>query len=343
MVRLHADGTPDGSFGLNGREHVKFDTWSEATAVAVDPVSGKIIVAGRVGGTSGNLAVARLLPSGAADTTFDGDGQTVVSPGWFYSSTPRMALQTDGQIVLAYNVWDFERDPRLAVLRLSTDGTLDPAFGSGGRVREGFGPLDRSSSAAGVALQREGSRTYFVLVGSGRVTSPTNADVAVLRLSPVGAVDPGFGAPGTFGKVTVAFDHSNPNDAAHAVAVQPDGKVVLAGQVDRGNGEWDFGVLIGGLGADALVGGDDDDLLIAGYTTYDNDNDNESLASVRSEWGRGDLDYPERVAALRAYLSPETVFNDMAVDEVYGQAGRDWFWADASDPSDRDSLTEFLN
>lgn len=108
-------------------------------------------------------------------------------------------------------------------------------------------------------------------------------------------------------------------------------------------------ILIGGFGDhDVLVGGDGQDILIGGSTAHDDDD--AALAAIIAEWQRTDIDYAARVANLTygggtsAYLlDATTVFNDEAVDEIYGGGELDWFWADAIDVTDRDELTEVLN
>ena len=102
-------------------------------------------------------------------------------------------------------------------------------------------------------------------------------------------------------------------------------------------------VLIGGTGIDDLKGGDDDDLLIAGYTSYDSHVAN--LKSIMAEWG-STRDYPTRVNNLRAGTGPvltgtgvklkttgtdRTVFDEGLKDTIKGDNGRDWFFASMGD------------
>lgn len=99
-------------------------------------------------------------------------------------------------------------------------------------------------------------------------------------------------------------------------------------------------VLIGGLGSDKLEGGDDDDLLIGGFTSYD-ENIN-SLKLIMAEWNSSN-DYVARAQNLRsgtgvlrnnqnlmlAVVGPNrTVFDDGQRDDMNGNDGRDWFFAD---------------
>jgi Ca2+-binding RTX toxin-like protein len=93
-------------------------------------------------------------------------------------------------------------------------------------------------------------------------------------------------------------------------------------------------LLIGGLlDNDHLEGGQDDDILIAGSTSHDA---NEALLlDILAEWTRVDQTYAQRVNNLRPFLNGSTVFNDGLPDEVFGQAGLDWFWVDSLDRTDQ--------
>jgi hypothetical protein len=94
-------------------------------------------------------------------------------------------------------------------------------------------------------------------------------------------------------------------------------------------------LLVGGLGADVLRGGGGDDILIAGTT--DHDISLVALNAVLTEWGRADADYPTRIAHLSGtqggglngavLLTPSTVHDDAARDQLFGGTGTDWFFA----------------
>ena len=109
-----------------------------------------------------------------------------------------------------------------AAARLNPDGSLDPSFDGDGRFTYAAG---RSSSANALALQPDGK---IILGGvAGIVSGPERNDFVAARLSPDGSLDPSFDGDGL---VTVAFAGSS---SANALALQPDGKIVLAG-VTRG-------------------------------------------------------------------------------------------------------------
>jgi uncharacterized delta-60 repeat protein len=102
-------------------------------------------------------------------------------------------------------------------------GTLDPKFGSGGKAILGFGATSRDVAEA-VAVQPTDGKVVIAGFSDG---SGTN-DFALARLTKSGVPDTSFG---TGGKVITAFS-STANDSAGGVAIQQDGKIVVAGTSD---------------------------------------------------------------------------------------------------------------
>jgi uncharacterized delta-60 repeat protein len=105
-------------------------------------------------------------------------------------------------------------------------GDLDPSFGIGGKV---LAPFGLGSGAAGVAVQSDGK---ILVTGSPEASQ----GFSVARLLPNGSLDPSWGEGGVvttpLGEFAAAFD----------VAVQPDGKVVVAGEAPGTENE-DFAVV----------------------------------------------------------------------------------------------------
>ena len=97
----------------------------------------------------------------------------------------------------------------------AAQGNLDPAFGNGGKVITDFNPVDYANA---VALQPDGK-----LIVAGATNPPAPADFLIVRYNGNGSLDTSFG---NGGKVVSDFGAS---DSAHAVALQPDGKIVAAG------------------------------------------------------------------------------------------------------------------
>jgi uncharacterized delta-60 repeat protein len=202
---LNPAGVKDGSFASGGEvAYVDFFAGDDvARDVAVGP-DGKIVLAGVTGPgiTGGYIGVARLLPDGAPDGSFNGDGKAVAE-----GSGRAVVVQPDGKIVVAgASGGDF------LVLRYNANGSLDPTFGSTGRAFVDFGGL--TDGPYDVALQPDGK---VLVVGEG-------PSFAVARLQPNGTLDTTFGNGGK-----TAIDFGGLGARAQAVALEPDGKIVVAG------------------------------------------------------------------------------------------------------------------
>ena len=214
LARYLPDGGIDLTFGSGGKVTTDFgaDPLSGASALAMQS-DGKIVLAGRTGDVSvSNFALARYRPDGGLDFTFGANGKVTTDFG-ADDSASAVAVQPDGRIVVAGSTGIFpgifpSGGYDFALARYTPDGTLDPTFGSGGRITTDFGGSD---VAQALALQADGK---IVAAGSN------NAAFALARYIANGSLDPTFG---TGGKVTTDFG------AASAVAIQPDGKIVASG------------------------------------------------------------------------------------------------------------------
>jgi uncharacterized delta-60 repeat protein len=160
-------------------------------------------------------------PAGQPDITFGTGGTTSVNFGG-NDTAAGMAIQADGKYVVAGGT---TANGNAALARFNADGSLDTIFGSGGAVT-----LNVPSDVAyfnDVAIQPNGD---IVAVGNVAVTNTTSDSLFIARFLPNGALDTTFG---TGGKVFVTITSSSP-EAAEAVAIQPDGKIVVAGYADSG-------------------------------------------------------------------------------------------------------------
>ena len=108
------------------------------------------------------------------------------------------------------------------MLRYNPDGTLDTGFGKAGMVTTQIG--GNSDSANSVALQSDGK-----IVVAGDTLAPGNNNFAVARYNANGTLDTTFNATG---KATADFSKF---DYGRSVAVQSDGKIVVAGNTANGD------------------------------------------------------------------------------------------------------------
>lgn len=211
-----ADGMLDPSFGNGGLVTTTFPGMASAASVVMLP-DGRAVAAGSVvlNLEFTEMAVARYLVSGALDTTFDGDGRVTVQfphpPPGFGSDAEAatVLLQPDGRLVLVGTDSIFQ-GRFFALARLNADGSLDPAFGTAGLVTTANG----ASAVAGL-LQPDGR-----IVAVGQVDP---FSIVAARYNADGSLDPSFGIGG---QVNVPLPQGFEVGGA---ALQPDGKVVIAG------------------------------------------------------------------------------------------------------------------
>jgi uncharacterized delta-60 repeat protein len=215
VIRTNTNGVLDTSFGTGGIVWIDFGFDDRANAVLVQP-DGKIVVVGQADAGSSNFAIARLLPDGTLDGSFAGFGKTHFSFNAFGSveRATAVVLQSDGKIVIAgYSDAASAGSNDFAVARLTKLGLLDPTFHNDGKLTIDLGGHDWAS---GVAVQPDGK---IVVCG----TETLSASFAVARINPNGTLDPTFGSDG---RLSIDFGGG---DWSRAIALQPGGKIILAG------------------------------------------------------------------------------------------------------------------
>jgi uncharacterized delta-60 repeat protein len=235
-----APGQLDPSFGVGGTVVTEFpSSYSGARAVAVQ-ADGRIVAAGFAHTNDSiisDFALTRYDTSGALDPTFGTGGRVRTDFGGRFDEALAVAIQSDGRIVVAGSSSDATGSD-MAVARYNSDGTLDPSFEGDGTALVDFGS---EASARAVALQPDGK-----VVLAGWVSQPVGggccvADFALARLTSAGALDSSFDGDGQ-----VATDFlpgaDNGHDAAQAVLVQADGRIVAAGAGVAGGTSVDFAV-----------------------------------------------------------------------------------------------------
>jgi uncharacterized delta-60 repeat protein len=138
VARYDNDGTLDNTFGSGGVITANFEnfTFCEATDVAIQP-DDKILVAGRVGISEYQFAVARLTADGNLDNSFSSNG--ILIPEIMLDNTINVsvAVEANGKILLGSTAFD-----GYIVVRLNLNGTIDSTFGQDGMALTGtFGIL----------------------------------------------------------------------------------------------------------------------------------------------------------------------------------------------------------
>jgi len=198
----------------------------EAYAVVLDG-EDRILVAGYSSVPHQRMAVVRLDAGGTLDPSFGGSGIVTLDVG-VRARAQAIALDGEGRIVVAgFGVLVPSGVEQFVAVRLLDDGTLDESFGTGGVAATSFGTRDARALAVAVR-----SDDGIVLAGWARNSS--NRDVAFVRYTEDGVVEPGFG---NGGKIT--YGVGTGNDEAMAVAVDDDDRIAFAGYAADGS-TYDF-------------------------------------------------------------------------------------------------------
>lgn len=234
LHRLIAGGAHDPNFDDgDGIAWLDFGGLDGGSHVALLP-DGRILAAG---GNSAATLLVRLWPDGLS---FDTGGQQAhglafpprYQPGYREQATG-LALQPDGALVVAGQAYapDYAFSQAF-VTRFTSQGPLDGSFGTHGSARFGAGIFN---AATAVALQSDGK---LVVAGYSAFSADyTIMDLLVARFHPDGTPDDGFGYHGSY-----ITDFAGGADSGTALAVAPDGKIVVGGNVWNGSAS-DWGVL----------------------------------------------------------------------------------------------------
>ncbi|HEY2600862.1 MAG TPA: hypothetical protein VGI67_04840 [Thermoleophilaceae bacterium] len=221
VARLNPDGTPDTTFGPSGWRGVDLGGPNDFATGIVPLPDGKVIVVG-VGTFGTGFVVARLTSRGLFDGTFTANRGLTTIPGTAGGEAFAVALAPDGKLVVAGTVIPQGRTASnfvdIGVARIKSDGSPDTSFdGDGARTIDS----GVNEEVFGAALQPDGK---VLLAGD-----TDNKSFTLLRLNVDGSSDNDFAGSG---RAEIAFPAGS--QGANALALQPDGKIVLAGRATNG-------------------------------------------------------------------------------------------------------------
>jgi uncharacterized delta-60 repeat protein len=199
LARLDSDGSVDISFnqGTGANNYVK------SIAVQSD---GKILIGGAFTFYNGSLKnrIARLNSDGSIDISFN--------PGTGANKyVNSIAVQSDGKILIGGNFISYNGTSRNYIARINTAGSIDASFNPGSGA---------NSSVNAVAVQGDGK----ILIGGGFTVYDFTSRSRIARLNTNGSIDTGFN-PG-----------SGTNSGVNSIAIQSDGKILIAGGFTSYNG-----------------------------------------------------------------------------------------------------------
>jgi uncharacterized delta-60 repeat protein len=218
LIRIDTNGLIDSSFGIGGKLTTDFGlTNDEAYSIVIQP-DEKIVVSGYSPNDFSGLdfAVVRYNGDGSLDTGFSGDGKLTTKIGSGDDRAYSLVLQPDGKPVVAGISWNGANNGFTAA-RYKMDGSLDSSFSSDGIVTTDFNGMN--DWAKSIALQPDGR-----IVVAGSSEKETDLEFALSRYHSDGTLDTSFSSDGMQMTEISSFD-----DHGEAVAMQPDGKIIVAG------------------------------------------------------------------------------------------------------------------
>jgi uncharacterized delta-60 repeat protein len=216
-----------------------------------------------------------MAQAGQLDPAFGNHG-VVVTPN---SGAQVAALQTDGKILVGGSAPNNQGFFEPAVLRYTTNGTLDSTFGTGGIV---VMTENNGAPVFGIAVQSDGKIVF---------AAPAKLNLDVFRLNTNGSLDTTFGTNGVVSFRPLSFSFGQ---TPGGLVVQPDGKILLAagitaarlladGELDSTFGTGGLAPLVTGVGALALLSGDKFLIENTGVSRYNSDGSLDATFAVNGQ------------------------------------------------------------
>jgi uncharacterized delta-60 repeat protein len=222
LLRYDTNGTLDDTFGTGGVATADVGVGSSYGQDVVIQDDGRILVGGLAFNTNSNytFGIARFDTEGALDPTFAEFGTTTFNIGSGHDFMTAIALQSDGKIIAGGHTW-IANQPTLqydfAAVRIDENGNIDDTFGTNGMTTVHLN-YD-ANYVTGMAIQDDDK-----IILSGNAELSADYDLGMARLTADGNLDTSFGTDG----ITIT-DVNKDEDQGSAIALQPDGKVVVAG------------------------------------------------------------------------------------------------------------------
>ncbi|MBL8298343.1 MAG: Ig-like domain repeat protein [Rhodanobacteraceae bacterium] len=227
VARFTTTGAFDSTFDGDGWNSVNImGGQDQCRAIDIQPLDGKIVVSGMADSNGAGLFhmfAARFTTAGALDTTYATAGKFHIdaSGTGMQNDSRAGVMQSNNRYLIVGTSYPSGTTTatQITVIRLTTAGALDTSFDSDGiALRQLLG--GSPDYGYGVAVQSDGK-----LVVSGATADAAGTNIVVARYNTNGSLDTTFD---TDGLVTTA--NASYNMESRAVLVQPDGKIIAAGQ-----------------------------------------------------------------------------------------------------------------
>lgn len=218
LTRLLADGTADTAFNTNATASIPAGLGSDGAQVSMN-AAGKLLISQS---SDQGAVLVQLNADGTLDKTFGNEGVANLAAGLSFNGEVDSVALGNGQFLLAGN-FDSGSGDHYGIVRVNANGTLDSSFGEAGQVI--FSNTVLSDYHGALTMQPDGK---IVLAGS----NDSHADFQVVRLNADGQYDSSFGNNGV-----ASIDTQGAYDSARSVTVLGNGKLLIAGVSDMGNGQ----------------------------------------------------------------------------------------------------------
>jgi uncharacterized delta-60 repeat protein len=225
-------GSLDAAFAVSGLARIDLGGPNDtARSLAIRASDGRIALGGSTDGLGGARLV-RLLADGSRDAGFGADG--IVTPGAAFQCTSGVGYQSTGLLVAVMTGAGSGSTNTFETARLDDAGLLDPAFGTSGVARPDLGNLGDADNTCSTRMAVQPD-DRIVLAGERSTTTGLIGPImTVVRLTAAGDLDPSFGTSGVS-----ALDLPDVRSNSRAVALQPDGKILVGGWSSWGGGVFD--------------------------------------------------------------------------------------------------------
>ena len=242
LARMTAGGAFDASFGTNMDGIIAYDlaaSTNDYERALVRTGDGHYVACGIYfsAGTATDFLTLRFQSDGTLDAAFNGAGYAVTpylasgSGAVLYDQCNAVGVQSTGKVVSAgYTSADGAN--RIMVTRHTALGALDATFAGGGKIKidASLNPAADSSVQAMLVLPDD-----KLLLAGNAGGAFNNVEFLLMRLNADGTPDDTFGSNGIVRQPIGAS-----TDIANAIALQPDGRIVLAGSAIAADGRADF-------------------------------------------------------------------------------------------------------
>ena len=181
VIRFDSTGALDNTFNSTGALTVQFNLSSDIGAMDIDS-QGRIILGGQLVTSAANVAVARILPSGAFDSNFGFNGKYTFNVGGQGSAITDIHVQSDNKIILGGYTEDSTGTTDFMATRVDENGVIDITFNGLGFVKQSINSGSANEEGNGMAVMSDGR---IMMTGTIIISSAINEDIGVIRLLPV--------------------------------------------------------------------------------------------------------------------------------------------------------------